>query len=106
VPGGIIGPPCHWGTKIQGPGLQGWELGANLAILLCKKKNSVAKSEEVKTRWSNSKEMLQNFLRKAMAKKKAVLPMIIIMKGGNVLRMFNGNYISFLIILVSQQMKR
>jgi hypothetical protein len=37
VPGGITGPPCQWGIKIQGPGPQGWGLDAKLAILLCKK---------------------------------------------------------------------
>jgi hypothetical protein len=48
VSGGITGPPCHWGTKIQGPGLPGRGLYARLTILLCGK-IAVALSNDVKT---------------------------------------------------------
>jgi hypothetical protein len=37
VPGGTTGPPCQWGTLIQGPGPSGWGWDARLTILLCKK---------------------------------------------------------------------
>jgi hypothetical protein len=49
-----LGPPCHCGIQIQGPGPPGWGLGARLTILLCKRKK-VATSKEVETGRSNSR---------------------------------------------------
>jgi hypothetical protein len=37
VPGGVTGPPCHWGTYIQRPGPPCWGLHARLTTFLCKK---------------------------------------------------------------------
>jgi hypothetical protein len=68
VPGGITGPPCHWGTWIQRPGPPSWRLDARLMTLLCKK-IIVTKSKEAKSRWSNSRQIWQNLLRKAMAQR-------------------------------------
>jgi hypothetical protein len=36
VSGSITGPPCHWGTQIQGPVPPGWVLNARLTNLPCK----------------------------------------------------------------------
>jgi hypothetical protein len=44
-------------------------------------KITLVKSKEVKTRWFNSRKIWQNlFLRKVMAQKRAVLPMIMKIK--------------------------
>jgi hypothetical protein len=43
------------------------------------KRITVAKSKEVKTRWSNLRQIWQNLLRKAMAQKRAVVPMMMLM---------------------------
>jgi hypothetical protein len=61
------------GTQIQGHGHPGWGLDAGLATLLCKKM-IVAKLNKLK-----ADEIRQNLLRKAVAQKGAVLPMMMMM---------------------------
>jgi hypothetical protein len=50
-------------------------LDTRRTALLCKK-IIVVRSKEVKARWCNSRQSWQNFLRKAMAQNRAVLPMM------------------------------
>jgi hypothetical protein len=61
------------------------KLGLDAKLAICCVENiAVAKSEVGKTGWSNSRQILQNFLRKAMAQKRDVLRMMMItMKGRN-----------------------
>jgi hypothetical protein len=47
VPSGVTGPPCHWGTSVQGYGPPGWGFDARLTTFFCKK-IIVAKSKDVK----------------------------------------------------------
>jgi hypothetical protein len=56
------------GHKYRDLVLQVGGLDTRLTSLLCKK-IIVAKSKEEKTRWSNSRQIWQNLLRTAMAKK-------------------------------------
>jgi hypothetical protein len=68
MPGGITGPPYHWGTyKYRGSGGD-----VKLADLLCKK-IAVEESKEVNTELPNSSSQewqnLKNFARMAMARK-------------------------------------
>jgi hypothetical protein len=42
-------------------------LDVRLTHLLCRKKKNVAKSKEVRTGWSHSRQIWQNLLRKAAA---------------------------------------
>jgi hypothetical protein len=58
---------------IEGPGLPGWRLDARLTTLLCKK--IVSKSKDMKT-GSN----LTEFSKEGYGSKRAVLPMMIMMK--------------------------
>jgi hypothetical protein len=53
VPGGITGPPCHWGTQVQEPGLQlGHKVDEDVA--LCKKYFcEIQKSENLNENWQN-----------------------------------------------------
>jgi hypothetical protein len=63
VPKGITGPPCHWGTYMQGPGPPGWGFDARVTTLLCKKLLLLhPKKRKPDAIW-------QNLLRKAMAQK-------------------------------------
>jgi hypothetical protein len=60
VLGGITGPPCQWGPKIQGPGTSGWGLNTRLMTLLCKK-ITVVQSKEVKTRCNLAESFMEDY---------------------------------------------
>jgi hypothetical protein len=76
--GVITGAPCHKGTYIQRSGPPGWGLDARLTTLLCKK-NIFPKSKEVKSGCSNLRQIWQNLLRKAVARKGAGLSVVMMM---------------------------
>jgi hypothetical protein len=78
VPRGKTGPPCHRGTQIQGTGSQGWDLDSMLTKLLYIK-IIVAKSKEVKTGWSGSRQILAKSSKGRCGSKSAVLSMMMIL---------------------------
>jgi hypothetical protein len=73
VPGGITGPPCHWGTYIKKPGIPGWGLDARLTTLLSKKMTAM-KSKDRKTGLN-----LAEYSKEGYSSKRAVVPMMIMM---------------------------
>jgi hypothetical protein len=62
----FIMEPEFWSSGLQNP--PGYRMDARLTTLPCKKK-IVAESEEVNTGWSNSRQIWQSLLRKALTQK-------------------------------------
>jgi hypothetical protein len=52
IPGGILGPPCHWGTQIRGPGPPGWGSLKSETVKCGHKSHGTRTREWLRWRWA------------------------------------------------------